>query len=343
MNLTLPTFLAVVIYVALLLLLATIYLGRIDLPRPPIGVYLWSDIAVMSVVLIIAPLGYLALPTAAVAGIFGLVLAVALQFTLAPMLGGRRATLCALALCAATLVGWLIHQQGLTAVLSDLVLTIAVIGVANLWVQGGMRASHVAGLAGLLSGYDLVATSLTSLMDRFVSHVDGLPFAPMVVLSTTRPPVEIGLGDLLMVVLFPLAATKAFGRRAGQVAAYVAVITMAVIALMIWAGLLPPYSPLLAVLGPLIVAQYVFWRKRGHRERTVGQWRSGTSSTIPPDQPSPLDAALLVELEEGRVTGAWFAIIDGAVVGEGTSPGLARRSAREAGHLDVPVVRQFWT
>src|SRR5262245_19544343 len=182
---------------AVLIVLALLYLRRVEMPRPPIGTYRWSDIVVMSAAVILAPLGYLALPRPAVATVFGLMVFVALQLTLAPLAGGRTATGIAVVSCAATAAAALVGLPGLVTGLTDTILVIAIIGVANLWIQSGMRASHVAGFAGMLAGYDVIATSFTSLMTRFVEEVAGLPFAPIFALSGGQLPASIGLGDLL--------------------------------------------------------------------------------------------------------------------------------------------------
>lgn len=65
-----------------------VYFTRVRMPRPPVGRYELPDVAVMGVVVVAAPLVYLAAPRTAVAVVFGLVLCAALQFTLAPLIGG---------------------------------------------------------------------------------------------------------------------------------------------------------------------------------------------------------------------------------------------------------------
>lgn len=338
--------------VAALVAAAWTYLVRIELPRPPIGVYERSDIAIMSVLVVAAPLAYLELSRSAVAAVFGLVIFAAVQLALAPMLGGRLAALAAALLCSATAAAWLTHRAGLTEALNDVALAIAVVGVANLWVQSGMRASHIAAFAALLTGYDLTATNLTTVMTRFVDEVQGIAFAPQLVVSAGtagRAPLGIGLGDLLMLVLFPLAAVKAFGRLAGVVAAIAAVSVTALAAVLLGLGVLGTAVPLLTLLGPVICGQYLYWRRAGYRERTVAQWRAGAparahvSDADADDAFSALRAAWILQNpavngDEGE-GGTWVAIDAGRVVGSGASMGLARRSARQNGHEGVPIVK----
>ena len=327
--------------VAALIAAAWGYFVRIEMPRPPIGTYESSDIVVMSVMVIVAPLAYLALPRTAVAAIFGLIMFGGVRLALSPLLGARVALAGAALLCGATVAAWLLHRAGSTEALNDAVLAIAVVGVANLWVQSGMRASQLTAFATMLTAYDLTATTLTTVMTRFATQVQGLAFAPLFVISTGRAPVGIGLGDLLMLVLFPLAAAKAFGRAAGLTAAVAAVLVTALVALLLGLGVLGPAVPVLTLLGPVICGQYAFWRRSGYQERTVAQWRAGApANTVTHDALGALQAAWSLPIPEPCNKGVWVAIDAGRVVGSGASMGLARKSARQNGHTGVPIVKQ---
>ncbi|MGW6240436.1 hypothetical protein [Streptomyces sp. NPDC055094] len=205
--------------VAAITVAGAVYFARVRMPRPPVGTYELPDVVAMTAVVVAAPLVYLAVPRTAVAVVFGLVLCVALQFTLAPLIGGGRAWLAAAVSVAATAGCAFADLPVAVTALTDVLLAIAVVGVANMWAQSGLRSVHAAWFAGLLCCYDLVATGLTSVMDRFAAQVMGLPFAPLLAVTQDRPPVALGLGDLLLLVLFPLVALKAFGRAAGLLAA----------------------------------------------------------------------------------------------------------------------------
>jgi hypothetical protein len=191
----------------------------------------------------LAPLGYLELPPAVVVAIFALILLAAAQLVLSPVIGGRIALATSIVLCGATASAWMLGRPLLTTVLTDLVLALAVVGMTNLWVQGGLGAAHVAWLAGLLAVYDVIATSLTSVTARLAAELQGMPFAPVFMLTGGRAPVSVGLGDLLLLVLFPLAATKAYGRVAGLVAGLSAVTITAIVAALFWSGLLSTAVP----------------------------------------------------------------------------------------------------
>lgn len=326
---------------SLLIAASGLYFHRWVLPRAPIGFFRAFDIVIMSAMVVVAPLVYLGLPPAVVVTIFALVLLAAVQLVLAPVTGGRIALVVSVVLCGATAAAWLLRHPLLTTVLTDLVLSLGVIGVTNLWVQGGLRARHVAWLAGLIAVYDLIATTLTSVTARLATELQGMPFAPVFALTGGRAPVSIGLGDLLLLVLFPLAAARAFGRVAALVAGFSAAASVSLAEALIRAGLFTTALPLVTILGPAIIAQYAFWRQLGRRERTTQEWRDGvTSMAKRPDPLLALEAALAIPLPEQLPEGIWLAISDDGVAGTGVSPGLARRSARENGHLTMPLVRQ---
>lgn len=332
--------------VAAITLAGLAYFGRVRMPRPPVGRYERADVAVVFAVVVAAPLLYLELPRAAVAVVFGLVLCAALQFTLAPVTGGGRAWAVALASVAAT-AGCAFADRSLAVmVLTDVLLATAVVGVANMWAQSGMRSAHAAWFAGALACYDLVATGLTSVMDRFAVQVMGLPFAPLLAVTRGDPPVALGLGDLLLLVLFPLVALKAFGRVAGLLAAGIGVAVSGAVSLLFALGALTGAFPLLTALGPLIVVQHVLWVRARGAERTVAEWRTGAPRAAAALAPRDPDPALLKALDPADARGlrtalpedSWLAVLDGLVVGGGPSPGLARRDAVRRGGTAVPVV-----
>ncbi|WNI20493.1 hypothetical protein [Streptomyces sp. ITFR-16] len=334
--------------VAAITVAGLVYFGRVRMPRPPVGRYELPDVAVVFVVVMAAPLLYLELPRAAVAVVFGLVLCAALQFTLAPLIGAGRAWVLAV-VAVASVAGCAFADRSLAVmVLTDALLAVAVVGVANMWAQSGMRSSHTAWFAGGLACYDLVATGLTSVMDRFATQVMGLPFAPLLAVTRGEPPVALGLGDLLLLVLFPLVALKAFGRTAGLLAAATGVAVSSVVSLLFALGALTGAFPLLTALGPLIVLQHVLWVRARGAERTVSEWRSGASRAGAASAPTDPDPVLLAALDPtdadglcaGLAEGGWLAVADGRVVGTGPSPGLARRDAGLRGCASVPVVRQ---
>ncbi|MFJ4417164.1 hypothetical protein [Streptomyces sp. NPDC088925] len=332
--------------VAAITLLGLGYFARVRMPRPPVGKYEPPDVLVVMAVVMLAPLLYLELPRTAVAVVFGLVLCAALQFTLAPLLGGLGAAL--LAVLAVAVTGGLALADRTLAVLvlTDVLLAVAVVGVATMWAQSGFKSVHTAWFAGLLAVYDLLATGLSSVMDRFAAQVMGLPFAPLLAVTRGDPPVALGLGDLLLIVLFPLVAAKAYGRAAALLAGALGVLASSAISVLFATGTLTGAFPLMVVLGPVIVAQHLYWVRRTGRERTTAEWRAGALATVPVTAASPVLLAALGtpgapgDLHERARPGDWVALLDGEVVGTGPSAGSARKDAARRGTGAVPLVRQ---
>lgn len=247
---------------------AAAYRRWLRMPRPPVGRFVWSDIWVMVAAIVGLPFAYVHLPVWAVVGLFGLVVFLVLQATLTPLLGGRLAALAAGAVCAAAVAAAGLRPGGPAALLvvNDLVVVLLVVGATNMWAQTGMRASHVAALAAALTVYDAVATGVTSLTADFLGRFAGLPFAPVLSVGYGSNPTYIGLGDCLMLTIWPLIAARTYGRAA---AACAVVADAAVLGGLLWGfatHILQGTVPLLTPLGPLIVAQHLLWRRRCARQ-----------------------------------------------------------------------------
>ncbi|MEU3465748.1 hypothetical protein ABZ721_38155 [Streptomyces sp. NPDC006733] len=320
---------------------SALYLRRVAMPRPPVGRFTRSDIAVMAVVLMTLPLVYLHLPGTVVGVVFGTVFTAACGTGLAPLTGGRVAAATAVALGALVVASGLARWDPLHIVCGDLLLVLAVIAVTNLWAQTGMTAAQVAALAVVLAPYDLLATGLSSVTADLVRHVSGTPFTPLLTIAGGGSTIAAGLGDCLMLVLWPLVATKAYGRRAGWCGALAGLAVVGVVLHGAVTGWLHGGVPLLTPLGPCIGAQYLFWRSRHGTERRTRQWR-GAADPAPAGRPASAWAdALAAASRADRRTypaGTWLAVDAGAVVGTGAFPGAARRAGREAGHPGPPVV-----
>ena len=187
------------------------------------GVFDLGDVALLLGAVVLAPLLYLALPRWAAAGLLGLGVLGALLVVLEPVLGaGRGARLAwplALALLAADAAAALLPGAPAAAALAvnNAVLVLAVVGVTNLWAQSGLTARAAAVLAGALAVYDVVTTAWLPLTDALLGRLAGLPFAPLVAWPAgPASGLGIGLGDLLLATVCPLALRKAYGRRAGH-------------------------------------------------------------------------------------------------------------------------------
>jgi hypothetical protein len=106
----------------------------------------------------------------------------------------------------------------------------------------------------------------------FVRLAD-LPFAPMLSWGSGSTAMGIGLGDMLLATVFPLVMRKAFGRRAGIAAMVIALCAIGTMLALPLKGVFPA----MVVLGPLMVLQYLYWRRRRGRERTMWQYRAEES------------------------------------------------------------------
>ncbi|GAA0592277.1 hypothetical protein [Streptomyces crystallinus] len=322
---------------AAVIALAAQYQRRVRMPRPPVGRFVRSDIAVMTVTLVSMPFIYLHLPRTLTTCAFGAVFLGACSMALAPLAGGRRSAAVTLALGAFILTAHLAGWVPARIAAGDLLLALAVIGVSNLWAQTGMTAGQVAALAGLLAPYDLLATGLTSVTAHLVHRFAGMPLGPMLAVNDGTSPIGAGLGDCLMLTLWPLVAAKAFGRAAGWYGAIIGLCVVSVVLAAAVTGRVHGGVPLLTGLGPCIVGQYAYWRGRRGPERRTVEWR-GTAVEPSADPFHDQDVAAALAIADRHPDGEWLAVTDGRVVGHAPSPGRARRAAREAGHTAVPVV-----
>ena len=301
---------------------ALVYRARVTMPRPPVGVFTRSDIVTMIVLLALMPYAYLHLPVTVVIVLFGASLLGMAHLTLAPVLGTRPALLAALVLCGTTVssgaFGW--HVGVIVA--NDLILVLAVVGVANMWTQTGITPGQVAGLAAALTVYDLLATGLSTTTISFVDQVAGKPFAPLLMSGFGARATFIGMGDCLLLTIWPLVAASTYGRLAASLAVAVDVLLLASIRIGFLTGLLVKPVPVATPLGILIVVQYLFWRRRTRPKASIRSF---------------VDVALHPLPGVGSAQDEWVAVHDGKVVASGYSPGTARKAARLVGLAPVPV------
>jgi len=210
-----------------------------------------------------------------VAAIFALAMLSILQLLGEPLLRARWANwVFALLLIGADV--WTNLRLGATStaffLVNNTVLVLAVVGVTSLWAQGGIKARDVAVLGGVLALYDLIATSLLPLMIDLITRLASIPFAPVVSWGVGPERVVIGLGDLLLATVFPLAMRKAFGRSAGIAAMAINLGAIAATTAFLQLARLEVAVPLMSGLGPLMVAQYGYWARRRGPERTTWEY-----------------------------------------------------------------------
>jgi hypothetical protein len=251
--------------------LSWLYFRRFQVNRPPIGVINLHDIAVMVGGIIVIPYLYLWLPPWLVVGLLALGALSLLSLLFEPVLRspwlvwGFSVALIAGNLAAAWL--WTTDSQAFILI-NNVVMLLLIVAISNLWAQSGMKARDAALLGAALIVYDLVATVFLPLMGDLFTRMMHLPLGAQLAWPGDLGLAAIGLGDVLLAAVFPLVMRKAFGRRAGLVA------LVAAVAVIIGLPLLPLTGifPVMVVLGPLMVGQYLFWRYRQGAERVTWQY-----------------------------------------------------------------------
>lgn len=284
MDPALSSIAVVVTHVALILAFGVVYLRRVRVDRPPVGVFNHRDVLVVALVLVVIPPLYLRLPTLALAAVFALLSTALLYFALAPILRPRWAIAVASALVVVDVTLAQVARESHPSLfngVNNLALAIAVVGVCNMWVQSGVRARHVAVLASGLAVYDVVATFSLTLMVDLVRRLESVPLTPMLVWGEGDGLVGVGLGDLLLVVVWSLVVEKAFSRRAGLTAAALGLSGVLVLFLAFWVDLVNRPVPAMVLLGPLMALQYRLLIQKAKQERSTAEYFSSLSP-VPP-------------------------------------------------------------
>jgi hypothetical protein len=247
------------------------YFRRYTISRPPIGVFTRTDLVVMMVMILLVPFLYLWLPLWLAASLFLLSILSILYATWEPVVLARWAIwLVVLVMMALDVwAAWFLRTHpGVFSAINDVVLLMVSIGVANLWAQSGMKARDVAILSGFLAVYDFIATTALPLMSDLVTRLSDIPFTPLLSWGVGKSALGIGLGDLLLITVFPLIMYRAFSRRAGMVAVGLNLLAVGGMSLLPFTSLFPA----MVVFGPRQVLQYLFWSRRRGRERTTWQY-----------------------------------------------------------------------
>jgi hypothetical protein len=256
--------------------LSWFYFQRYTMSRPPLGTFNLADLVFMVVGVLLVPYLYLALPNwLLLCLIVGEVLGI-LYLAWEPVLRARwaiwMAAVTLLAVDAAAL-----HIYGVTSrtylAINNMALVVIVVAIANLWVQSGMRAREFALLTALLTTYDSVATWHMPLMDDLFTRLADFPFAPLVAWPTADGggTLALGIGDLLIAAAAPLVMRKAFGWSAGALAMGGNIAALGFVLLLPLLGGVAQIFPVMTVLGPLFLVQFVVWRRCG-RERTMWEY-----------------------------------------------------------------------
>jgi hypothetical protein len=263
-------------FVVLAQALSWSYFRRYQVTRPPIGVFNLGDVAFMLAGVVIVPPLYLVLPVWLVMALLVIGLSTVIYLVWEPVVRARWAiwliTFVCVAADGAAAASAGTQSQPFMAV-NNVLQVMAAVGVAVLWAQSGMKARDAAVLGAALAVYDYVFTARLPLMQDLTLRLSNLPYAPQLAwpLAGAVSPLSLGLGDLLLALVFPLVMRKAFGRPAGLAALTITLIVLAGLLASFYGSLLQGTFPVMVVLGPLMAAQYWYWRRRCGRERA---WRT---------------------------------------------------------------------
>src|SRR6266567_6623241 len=218
------------------------YFRCYTISRPPIGIFTRTDLALMMVMIILVPFLYLWLPFWLAASLFILSILSILYATWEPVVQARW-LIWLVVLVVMALDVWaalfLRTYPGVFSAVNNVVLLMVSIGVANLWAQSGMKARDVALLSGFLAVYDLIATTYLPLTSDLFTRLAGIPFTPLLSWGVGKSALGIGLGDMLLVTVFPLIMYKAFSRRAGMMAVVLNLLAIGGMRFLPFTGLFP--------------------------------------------------------------------------------------------------------
>lgn len=280
--------------------LAVFYFRRVRLDRPPIGTFNGRDIGILLTFIVAIPFLYAALPGWALTCFLALTFASALSVGYRPVLS-RTVLWLGIGLLigtniwtSRTMLGTTAGWQLWWAELSVLV-ALAAIAVANLYVQGGMKLRYVAWLALALGCYDLIFSSVYPLTAKLAQEFLGAPLDPSLGMRFGIDNYAIGIGDLLIFALFAVAVYKAYGGKAARLAFGLIVV---------FGALVPSLVPLVinfvdtrtdilvpaqTFFGPAAFLCYLWMRRRYGRERSMAEYLAGEAAeaTTVPAQPAP--------------------------------------------------------
>lgn len=263
--------------------LAMYYFRRVQIERPPIGTFNFRDITILLTVILLLPFLYAALPAWAITCFLCVTFAGSLSFGYRPVLRPALVwPLIGLLLGAniyeshrmmGTVLGWQVWWFEL-----DILVIAAVVAVANLYIQGGMRLQHVMYFVVGLAVYDLFSVFVVNVTAVLVANFLGQPLDPMFGMRIGVNNYAIGIGDLLVYAVFTLACFKAYGKVAARVAVGISIVFGAAgPPLAGFALLLIDYRgdilvPAQALFAPAAVVAYLWMRRRYGRERTMAEY-----------------------------------------------------------------------
>jgi len=280
---------------------ALFYLRRVRMERPAIGRFNSRDVVILFSFLVLLPAFYLLVPrwalTALLALTFMSALSIGLRGLVSPtvmwvgigLLVGGNLWLGQNAL--GTVLGWQVWW-----VENSLIVVVAAISVANLYVQGGMQLRHVAWFAFSLAVYDSIFTLAFPVSNLLIREFVGYPLFPAMGIRISFNEAIIGLGDLLVYAAFTIAAVKAYGRKVLRIVVPLILVFGAVMPSL--SGLLINYIdaradviiPAQTWFGPAALLCFLWLRSRFGPERTMREFLA-SDDVIRRAAPTPAPAA----------------------------------------------------
>jgi hypothetical protein len=240
---------------------------HVRLERPPLGTISLADVGIMIGAVVLVPLLYLALPSFMISGLLLVAAASSVHTLFSALLDSKRAvwSIVGLAMVADVACDVCLGPRHPAFVLINNPLLLALAGTAAaLWVQGGLRARHAAVLTCAVAVYDLLATGLLPLTDALIARLASTPMSPLLQWDLA----SVGLGDVLILTLVPLAFHKAFSETAGLIAMTTGILGIAA-CLVFHAN-----GPLMTGLGPILAFEYLAFRYWHGPERSTWQYLS---------------------------------------------------------------------
>jgi hypothetical protein len=276
------------------------YLRRVRLERPAIGRFNGRDVTILFIFLTFLPALYLLFPRWALDLALIITFAAALSIGFRPVLSPTVLWLGIGLLIGADL--WMGHHMindvfpwQFVWAENSLVVVLAAIAVANLYVQGGMQLRHVAWFAAGLAVYDAVFTLVWPVTNLLVREFVNYPLFPAMGMRIGFDEAIVGLGDLLVYGGFTIAALKAYGKPGLRLALILVFVFGA--AMPTLSGLLINYVdaradvviPAQTWFGPAALLGYLWLRHRYGRERTMKEYLASEDhnrrAAVPPTQP----------------------------------------------------------
>jgi|SRR5579864_8061606 len=262
---------------------AALYFSRIRLERPAIGSFNGRDIVVVFVFIVFLPFLYLLLPSGVLTSVLIITFTSAMYMGLRPLIRPLYLWPLIIVLLVVNIIvtetllgsraGWQLYW-----VITNTIVLVSVVGVSNLYVQGGMRLRNVAWFALILGFYDGIFAFAIPILGKLADRFEGQPLDPSIGFAMGPYNANIGIGDLLVYCLFIVAAYKGFGKR-GIIASFVIV--------SIFGALMPATAPLIITatirsgigivvpaqifFGPAALVTYLLLSRKAP-ERSMAEW-----------------------------------------------------------------------